>query len=30
MLEKCRLSIDKKYFAGGVLMELNKAFDTKD
>ena len=30
MLEKCRLCIDKKHFAGGVLMELNKTFDTKD
>ena len=28
MLEKWKLSIDNKGFAGGVLMDLNKAFDT--
>ena len=28
MLEKCKLSVDKKDFAGGVLMDLSKAFDT--
>ena len=28
MLEKWQLSIDNKSFAGGVLMDLSKAFDT--
>ena len=28
MLEKCKLSIDNKGFAGGALMDLSKAFDT--
>ena len=28
MLEKWKLSIDNKGFAGGVLMDLSKAFDT--
>ena len=28
MLEKWRLSIDKKGFAGGLLMDLSNAFDT--
>ena len=28
MLEKWKLSIDNKGFAGGVLIDLNKAFDT--
>ena len=28
MLEKSKLSIDNKGFAGGVLMDLSKAFDT--
>ena len=28
MLEKWKLSIDNKGFAGGVLMELSKAFNT--
>ena len=28
MLEKWKLSIDNKDFAGGVLMDLSKAFDT--
>ena len=27
-LEKWKLSIDKKDFAGGVLMDLSKSFDT--
>ena len=28
MFEKWKLSIDNKGFAGGVLMDLSKAFDT--
>ena len=28
MLEKWKLSIDNKGFAGGVLMDLSKAFET--
>ena len=28
MLEKLKLSMDNKGFAGGVLMDLSKAFDT--
>ena len=28
MLEKWKLSVDNKGFAGGVLMDLSKAFDT--
>ena len=28
MLEKWKLSIDNKGFAGGILMDLSKAFDT--
>ena len=30
MLEKWKLSIDNKGFAGGVLMDLSKAFDTRN
>ena len=30
MLEKLKLSIDNKGFAGGVLMDLSKAFGTID
>ena len=28
MLEKWKLSIDNKGFAGGILMDLSKTFDT--
>ena len=28
MLEKWKLSVDNKGFAGGVLLDLSKAFDT--
>ena len=30
MLEKWRISLDKEGYGGGVLMDLSKAFDTKD
>ena len=30
MLEKWRISLDKGGYAGGVLMDLSKAFDTMD
>ena len=30
MIEKWKLSIDNKGFAGVVLMDLSKAFDTKN
>ena len=30
MLEKWRISLDKGGFAGGILMDLSKAFDTLD
>ena len=30
MLEKWRISLDKGGYAGGVLMDLSKTFDTMD